>query len=451
MMQRLRQRTPQRGTATPPSASTPTLPCSGWLRSPSRCTAGRGTTSADSSAPSDGPGGGLAVTGNYPGKARTADELRADLAKALSLIPGRHRLNLHAIYGDTNGQVERDELTVEHFRSWIDWARSLDIGIDFNPTFFAHPKASDGFTLAHPDPCIRRFWIDHGVVCRRIGAAIGQALGSPCVTNVWIPDGFKDLPIDRRSPRERLADSLDAIFAEPLDPRHNIDTVESKLFGIGSECYVVGSHEFYFGYAVRHNKWLCLDTGHFHPTEFVSEKLSAVLLWVPGLLLHVSRGVRWDSDHVVILDNELLALATELVRGDYLGRTRIGLDYFDASINRVAAWVIGTRAMLKALMIALVEPTAQLRNWKTPGIIRHDWRCSKKSSRCRPVLSGTTTVPSKVPPMAWRGSMRFDATNAMYLLNANGACRIRRRHQRWARSQIKCDTQNSAFRPTMHS
>jgi L-rhamnose isomerase len=317
--------------------------------------------------PGDAPGGGLAVTGNYPGKARTADELRADLSQALSLIPGRHRLNLHAFYGETGGRVERDKLTAEHFRSWIDWARQLGIGMDFNPTFFAHPKVDSGFTLAHADPAIRRFWIDHGIACRRVGAAMGQALGSPCVTNVWIPDGYKDQPIDRRGPRERLAESLDAIFAEPLDPRHNLDSVESKLFCIGSECYVVGSHEFYLGYAVRHNTLLCLDTGHFHPTEMVSEKLSAVFVWLDEVLLHVSRGVRWDSDHVVILGDELKAIACELVRGDYLERTHIGLDYFDASINRLAAWVIGTRAMLKALLMALVEPTAKLRELENAG------------------------------------------------------------------------------------
>jgi len=311
--------------------------------------------------------GGLAVTGNYPGKARTPDELRSDLAKALSLIPGQHRINLHACYGDTGGHVERNRIAPEHFKSWIDWARELGVGMDFNPTFFSHPKAADGFTLAHADPAIRRYWVEHGIACRRIGAAMGKALGSPCVTNVWIPDGYKDLPIDRRGPRQRLAESLDAVFAEPLDPRHNLDSVESKLFGIGSESYVVGSHEFYFGYAVRNKKLLCLDTGHFHPTEMVSDKLSAVFAWLDRVLLHVSRGLRWDSDHVVILGDELNAIACELVRGDYLGRTHIGLDFFDASINRVAGWVIGTRAMIKALLIALVEPTARLREMENAG------------------------------------------------------------------------------------
>jgi L-rhamnose isomerase len=307
-------------------------------------------------------GGGLAVTGNYPGKARTPDELRADLDLAYELIPGTHRLNLHASYAETGGKkVERDALTPDHFRNWIDWAKSRRIGMDFNPTYFAHPKAADGFTLAHPDPGIRTFWIDHGIACRKIGAAIGQALGSPCVTNVWIPDGMKDTPIDRKGPRALLAESLDALFAEPIDPRYNLDAVEGKLFGLGSESYVVGSQEFYLGYAISRKKLLCLDTGHYHPTEVVSDKLSAVLTYLDEVLLHVSRGVRWDSDHVVILSDELAAIAQELVRGDYLGRVRIGLDFFDASINRVAAWVIGTRAMLKALLLAFLEPTEELR------------------------------------------------------------------------------------------
>lgn len=313
-------------------------------------------------------GGGLAVTGNYPGKARTPGELRADLEKAYSLIPGRHRLNLHAFYGEFGGKkVDRDQIAVEHFRGWIDWAKQHGLGLDFNPTFFSHPKAADGFTLSHPDSSIRQFWIEHGIACRRIGAAMGAELGTPCVTDIWIPDGCKDLPVDRRGPRERLAASLDAIFRDPIDPRHHLDAVESKLFGIGSESYVVGSHEFYLGYAICHGKLLCLDTGHFHPTETVSDKLSAVFAWLDRVLLHVSRGVRWDSDHVVILSDELQAIACELVRNDYLARTHIGLDYFDASINRVAAWIIGTRAMIKALLIALAEPTARLRELENAG------------------------------------------------------------------------------------
>lgn len=313
-------------------------------------------------------GGGLAVTGNYPGKARTPDELRADLNQALALIPGKHRLNLHAFYGEFGARrVDRNEIRPEYFQGWIDWAKSQQVGMDFNPTFFSHPKAADGFTLSSADRGIREFWIEHGILCRQIGAAIGKALGKACVTNVWIPDGYKDLPVDRRGPRERLVQSLDAIFAEKLDPKHNLDAVESKLFGIGSESYVVGSHEFYLGYAIKHKTLLTLDAGHFHPTETISDKLSAAFCWLDEIMLHVSRGVRWDSDHVVILTDELEAIAQELVRGDFLARTHIGLDYFDASINRVAAWGIGTRAMIKALLLALVEPTARLRDFERSG------------------------------------------------------------------------------------
>jgi len=313
-------------------------------------------------------GGGLAVTGNHPGKARTLEELRADLDKALSLIPGRQRLNLHAFYGDFGGKkVDRNEIGIEHFQSWIAWAKERGLGMDFNPTFFSHPLAEDGFTLSHPDEGIRRFWIDHGIACRGIGAEIGRQLGSTCVTNVWIPDGYKDLPIDRKGPRQRLEKSLDALFAARIDPAHNLDAIESKLFGIGSESYVVGSHEFYLGYAVKNGKLYCLDAGHFHPTENLADKVSSILQFVPELLLHVSRGVRWDSDHVVLLDDPLKSMMEELVRGDFLDRTHIGLDFFDASINRIAAWVIGARGALKALLIALLEPTAILRGLEAAG------------------------------------------------------------------------------------
>jgi L-rhamnose isomerase len=313
-------------------------------------------------------GGGLAVTGAYPGKARTADELRNDLDLALSLIPGKHRLNLHACYAETGGKkVDRDALEPQHFEKWIEWAKKNRMGMDFNPTYFAHSLAADGFTLAHPDKKVRDFWIQHGIACRRIGAAIGEALGNTCLTNVWIPDGFKDLPIDRKGPRERLTQSLDALFAEKLNTKHHLDAIESKLFGIGSESYVVGSHEYYLGYAIKNNKVLCLDAGHFHPTEVISDKLSAVLCHLDEVLLHVSRGVRWDSDHVVILGDELYAIAQELVRGDYLNRVHIGLDFFDASINRIAAWVIGTRSMIKALLAALLEPIDKLRNLESSG------------------------------------------------------------------------------------
>jgi len=306
-------------------------------------------------------GGGLAATGNYPGKARPADELRQDAAKALALIPGKHRFNLHASYGDFGGRkIERDGIRPEHFSRWIDWARDLGIGLDFNPTFFAHPLATS-FTLAHPDKATREFWVRHGVACRTIGAAIGKALGTPCVTNLWIPDGMKDTPVDRLSPRERLIESLDTIFKEPIDRALNLDAVEGKLFGIGFESYTVGSHEFYFGYALTRRVLYTLDTGHYHPTETIIDKLSAVFTFLPEILLHVSRGVRWDSDHVVVLNDDLEAIAQELVRGNFLGRTHIGLDYFDASINRVAAWVIGTRNMLKALLKATLEPSAMLR------------------------------------------------------------------------------------------
>jgi L-rhamnose isomerase len=318
--------------------------------------------------PGEELGGGLAVTGRYPGKARTADELRSDLEKALSLLPGSHRLNLHASYAETPGRkVERDALEPEHFRNWIEWARSMRIGMDFNPTFFGHPLAESGYTLAHADAGISRYWVDHGIACRRIGASIGQALGTPCITNVWIPDGSKDSPIDRAGPRERLVRALDAVFAEPIDVHFQRDAVEGKLFGLGSESYVAGSHEFYLGYAISRKKLLCLDAGHYHPTEVVSDKISAVMLYLDEILLHVSRGVRWDSDHVVILSDELLSIAQELVRGDYLGRVHIGLDFFDASINRVAAWVIGARCMLKALLLAFLEPAKLLRRLEAEG------------------------------------------------------------------------------------
>jgi L-rhamnose isomerase len=314
------------------------------------------------------PGGGLAVTGQYPGKARTPEELQSDAAKALSLIPGRHRFNLHASYGEFGRRkVDRDELGVGPFRGWIEWARSLGIGLDFNPTFFAHPKAESGFTLSHPDRAVREFWIQHGIACRRVGAAMGRALGTPCVTNLWIPDGMKDTPVDRRGPRERLLAALDAVYAVQVSPRHNLDAVEGKLFGIGSESYTVGSHEFYLGYAISRRKLICLDAGHYHPTEVLADKLSAVFPYLDRVLLHVSRGVRWDSDHVVILNDEVQLLACELVRGDYLSRTHLGLDFFDASINRVAAWVIGARSLLKALLIALLEPRERLRQAEREG------------------------------------------------------------------------------------
>lgn len=314
-------------------------------------------------------GGGLAVTGQFPGRARNADELRNDFEFALRQLPGQHRFNLHANYAETGNQrVARNELTPDHFQGWMDWAKSLQLGLDFNSTFFAHPLAEEGFTLTHPDPATRRFWIEHGMACRTIGAAMGRATGSPCMHNVWIPDGFKDLPVDRSAPRERLADSLDQVFAESFSETQLVDAVESKLFGIGSESYVAGSHEFYLGYAISRQKWLCLDAGHFHPTESIADKVSSILPWVPGILLHVSRPMRWDSDHVVILNDELRAIADEVVHALENGYpVRIGLDFFDASINRVAAWIIGTRSLLKAMLMSLLQPWVKLREAERCG------------------------------------------------------------------------------------
>ncbi len=301
--------------------------------------------------------GGIQTTGNYPGRARTPQELRGDLDFVFSLIGGSHRVNVHACYAEfeKGKKVDRDALQPEHFKGWIDWAKKNGLGMDFNPTLFSHPMF-DGFSLASRKKKIRDFWIRHTIATRRIAAAIGKALGSPCVNNVWIPDGFKDIPADRATPRKILNDSLDICFEEQFSPKHMLDAIESKLFGIGAESYTVGSHEFYRGYAVKNQKVLTLDAGHYHPTETISDKLSACLLFVPEILLHVSRGVRWDSDHVVIVNDDLLAIAQELVRLDQFKRVHIGLDYFDASINRIAAWVIGVRAMQKALLFAMLEP-----------------------------------------------------------------------------------------------
>ena len=314
-----------------------------------------------------GATGGIQATGNYLGKARTADEVRQDLDQVTRLLPGRHRLALHAIYGETGDRkVPRDEVAPEHFSRWIEWAKRCEMGLDFNPTFFSHANAADGFTLAHRDEGIRKFWVRHGIACRKIGEAFGRALGTPCVTNVWIPDGYKDTPADRQSPRERLHQSLDEIFAERLDPKYHLDAVESKLFGIGSESYVVGSHEFYLGYAIQKGVLLTLDAGHYHPTEGIADKISSVLLYVPEILLHVSRGVRWDSDHVVTLTDDLRSIAEEIVRSGHQ-RVHVGLDFFDASINRIAAYVIGTRAMLKALLLALLQQAEKLRSLEIAG------------------------------------------------------------------------------------
>lgn len=306
-------------------------------------------------------GGGIQVTGNYPGKARSVQELRADIDQVLALVPGKHRLNLHASYLENGGRfVERDEIEPSHFQGWIDWAKQRGLGLDFNPTYFSHAKAADGFTLAHADEGIRRFWIDHGIASRRIAAEMGRQLGKTAVTNQWIPDGYKDVPVDRGAPRERLLDSLDKVFAERIDPKLQVDAIEPKLFGIGAESYTVGSFEFYLGYAASRQKVLTLDSGHFHPTESIADKISSVLLYCPGVLLHISRPVRWDSDHVVVLDNEVQSIAHEIAR-HRRGNIYVGLDYFDATINRVAAWVIGMRNVIKALLIAFLENTHELR------------------------------------------------------------------------------------------
>ncbi|MCG7382214.1 L-rhamnose isomerase [Paenibacillus sp. ACRRY] len=311
--------------------------------------------------------GGISVTGQYPGAATTPAELRADLEQAFSLIPGKHKVNLHAIYTDTDEKVELDQIEPKHYEKWVQWAKEQGLGLDFNPTCFSHEKSSDGFTLSHPDPEIRKFWIDHCKASRRIGAYFGEQLGQTCVTNVWVPDGFKDNPVDRMTPRRRLKDSLDEVFAEKLDPKHNLDAVESKLFGLGSEAYVVGSHEFYMGYGLQNETLICLDAGHFHPTEVISNKLSSLALFTSGILLHVSRPMRWDSDHVVIMDDELLEIARELIRHDLLPTTHVGLDFFDASINRVAAWVVGTRNTIKALLRAMLEPVDALKAAELQG------------------------------------------------------------------------------------
>ncbi len=313
-------------------------------------------------------GGGLAVTGNYPGKARNVAEMKADLEKVYSLLPGKQRLSLHAIYGDFGGEfVDRDQIELKHFQSWIDWGKEKGVGLDFNCTCFSHPKADDGFTLSSKNEEYRRFWIEHVKRCRRISAEMGKQQGTPCVHNLWIPDGSKDTPVDRYTHRTLLKDSLDTIFAEEFPLEHMKDGVESKLFGIGSESMVVGSHDFYLCYAAQNNKLITLDNGHFHPTEQVGDKISSILQFVPELLLHVTRGVRWDSDHVVTLNDEILLIAQEIIRANALKRVNIGLDYFDGSLNRIGAYVVGTRAAQQAFLFALLEPTAMIRKWEEAG------------------------------------------------------------------------------------
>ncbi|HBS10715.1 MAG TPA: L-rhamnose isomerase [Firmicutes bacterium] len=300
--------------------------------------------------------GGIQTTGNYPGRARNVKELKEDIVEVLKLVPGKFNLNLHAIYADTNEKIDLDQIEPKHFASWVNFAKEHNLGLDFNPTCFSHKMASTGFTLSSPDENVRNFWIEHCKRSSKIGEYFGKELGIPCVTNIWIPDGMKDIPYDRLSPRIRLKDSLDKILEEKIDPKYNIDSVESKVFGIGVESYTVGSNEFYLGYATKNQTCLTLDAGHFHPTEYISDKISSVLLYVPHLLLHVSRPVRWDSDHVVIFDDELNEIARSLVRSNLIEKTSIGLDYFDASINRIAAWVVGIRSTQKALLKAMLEP-----------------------------------------------------------------------------------------------
>ncbi|MGQ7453551.1 L-rhamnose isomerase [Streptococcus suis] len=306
--------------------------------------------------------GGIMSTGNYPGAAKNPDQLRQDLEKAFSLIPGQHKLNLHAIYLDTDEKVDLNEIEPKHFEKWVAWAKEQGLGLDFNPTFFSHPMMKDGFTLSHPDKEVRDYWIEHGKRSRKVAEYMGKELGQVCYNNFWVPDGFKDNPVDRLSPRKRLMESLDEIFADQVDETYTQDAVESKLFGLGAEAYTVGSHEFYMGYGLTRGKMILLDAGHFHPTEVISNKLSSLALFGKGIMLHVSRPVRWDSDHVVIMDDELQDIAKELVRNDLLDKAVIGLDFFDATINRIAAWVIGTRNTQKALLKALLEPTKDLKD-----------------------------------------------------------------------------------------
>lgn len=311
--------------------------------------------------------GGIQATGNYPGRAATANELREDIDFAMKLIPGRHKLNLHSIYADTDERIDLNEIEPRHYEKWVSWAKEHKIGLDFNPTCFSHKLSESGFTISSAEKNISEFWIEHCKRSRRIGEYFGRETGVKCVTNFWFPDGSKDTPIDKESPRKRMMEALDKVFSEKIDERYNCDALESKLFGIGAESYTVGSNEFCLGYAATRNKLLCLDSGHFHPTEIISDKLSAVLLFVDELLLHVSRPVRWDSDHVVCMDDELRNIAHALVRTGLTECTHIGLDYFDASINRIAAWVIGMRNMLKALLYAYLEPTEKLKELELNG------------------------------------------------------------------------------------
>jgi L-rhamnose isomerase len=313
-------------------------------------------------------GGSMSNTARHPGRPRNAPELRADLEQAFALIPGKHRLTLHASYAESLGRrADRDALTHEHFHTWMTWAKDIELGLDFCPTFFAHPLAGDGFTLSHRDPSVRQFWVEHGRRSRDIGAKFARLLGTPSLVNFWVPDGYKDKPADRLQPRERLEESLDMIFAKPVPNKLISEALEPKLFGVGTESYVVGSHEFYLGYALSRHKLLCLDTGHYHPTEQVADKLSALLRFLPGLVLHLNRSIRWDSNHVVLLSEDLLMIAQEMVRGDFLKKVHIGLDFSDSTINRVAGLVLGARSVLKAFLWALLEPVQEMQRREAAG------------------------------------------------------------------------------------
>jgi L-rhamnose isomerase len=313
-------------------------------------------------------GGGIQATGNFPGKAKTIEQMRSDLDKVMSLLPGKLRLNLHAIYGEFGGKmIDRDQIEPKHFQGWIDWAKKRGIGLDFNCTCFSHPLADEGFTLSSKNEKIRKFWVEHTKRCRAIAAEMGKQLGTPSVHNIWIPDGMKDIPVDRNTLRKLLKKSLDEIFAVKYPKKYLKDSVESKLFGIGSEAMVVGSHDFYLGYAIKNNILITLDNGHFHPTEQVGDKISAILHFVDELLLHLTRGVRWDSDHVLTFNDELILITQEIVRSKALKRVNIGLDFFDASLNRIGAYVIGTRSAQIAFMYALLEPFNTLLKYEEEG------------------------------------------------------------------------------------
>lgn len=307
--------------------------------------------------------GGIQTTGNYPGKARNPEELMKDIDEALKYIPGKHKINIHASYAifEPGEEVDRDKLEPKHFAKWVEFAKERGLGLDFNPTFFSHPMADSGLTLSNPDEKVREFWINHGIACRKIAEYFGKELGMTCLCNFWIPDGYKDVPADRFSPRQRYKESMDRILAEKYDSKYMVDAIESKVFGIGVEAYTVGSHEFCMGYAAQNNILCLLDNGHYHPTEVVSDKIPSLLLFSDKVALHVTRGIRWDSDHVVLLDDELKEIAKEIVRNDALDRVLIGLDYFDASINRISAWVVGMRNMQKALLMALLTPHTKMK------------------------------------------------------------------------------------------